>query len=75
MKIDEIDIEKEDLLALKDVIMKRLNAFSIDDNDFSIGTGTGPLVVSRLQLEGRQAMSTADFLRGQPDIEGATLGR
>ncbi|TDI93306.1 MAG: methionyl-tRNA formyltransferase [Chloroflexi bacterium] len=39
-----------------------------------IGTGTGPLEITRLQLEGRQGVAADEFLRGRPDIGGATLG-
>ncbi len=39
-----------------------------------VGTGSGFLEISRIQLEGRQAVASDDFMRGQPDIEGATLG-
>jgi methionyl-tRNA formyltransferase len=39
-----------------------------------VGTGSGSLDITRLQLEGRQAVAAADFLRGQPEIIGATLG-
>jgi methionyl-tRNA formyltransferase len=40
---------------------------------FVIGTGNGNLGILRLQLEGKQAMSSADFLRGQRHIGGAIL--
>ncbi len=43
------------------------------DRRLFIGTGTGPLEVTRLQLEGRQGVPADDFLRGQPEIDGATL--
>jgi methionyl-tRNA formyltransferase len=39
-----------------------------------IGTGNGRIEVARVQLEGRKAVSAADFLRGQSSIAGATLG-
>jgi methionyl-tRNA formyltransferase len=38
-----------------------------------IGTGTGPLEVARLQLEGRPAVAAEDFVHGRPDIDGAIL--
>jgi methionyl-tRNA formyltransferase len=39
-----------------------------------VGTGSGPLEITRLQLEGRQGVSASDFLRGRPDIDDAVLG-
>ncbi|MBN1176127.1 MAG: methionyl-tRNA formyltransferase [Dehalococcoidales bacterium] len=38
-----------------------------------IGTGEGVLGVLRVQLEGKKAMSAADFLRGQWDFTDSTL--
>ena len=40
---------------------------------FGIYTGDGILSVLRVQLEGKQAMSAAEFLRGQKYFIGATL--
>jgi methionyl-tRNA formyltransferase len=40
---------------------------------FGIGAGEGVLGVSRVQLEGKRAISTADFLRGQRQFMGAVL--
>jgi len=40
---------------------------------FGIGTGDGILAVSRVQLEGKKAISAAEFLRGQRDFMGAIL--
>ncbi|MBI4302786.1 MAG: methionyl-tRNA formyltransferase [Chloroflexi bacterium] len=40
---------------------------------FGVGTGEGVLGVSRLQLEGKRAMSGAEFLRGQRQFVGAVL--
>jgi methionyl-tRNA formyltransferase len=39
-----------------------------------VGTSSGALEITRLQLEGRQAVAADDFLRGQPEINSATLG-
>ena len=39
-----------------------------------IGTGDGWIEAVRVQLEGRKAVSAAEFLRGQSSIAGATLG-
>jgi methionyl-tRNA formyltransferase len=40
---------------------------------FGVGTGDGVLGVLRLQLEGKRAMSAAEFLRGQRRLIGAIL--
>ena len=40
---------------------------------FGIGTGVGVLGVSAVQLEGKRAMSAAEFLRGQRHFLGAML--
>ncbi|MBN4064661.1 methionyl-tRNA formyltransferase [Dehalococcoides mccartyi] len=47
---------------------------STHDGQTLVGCGTGTLVLKRIQMEGRQAIATADFLLGQPDFDGATLG-
>ncbi len=46
----------------------------VRDGRLLIGTGSGPLEVTCLQLEGRPAVPAGDFVRGRPDIDGATLG-
>jgi methionyl-tRNA formyltransferase len=38
-----------------------------------IGTGKGALVITKVQLEGRRAVSAAEFLRGQRDFVGEKL--
>lgn len=43
------------------------------DAGFGIGSGDGILNVLRVQLEGKQALSAADFIRGQRDFIGALL--
>lgn len=40
---------------------------------FGVVSGVGVVGVCRVQLEGKRAMSAAEFLRGQPDLIGATL--
>ena len=44
------------------------------DGRLLVGAGSGWLEINRVQLEGRQAVAADDFLRGQPEFEGATLG-
>jgi methionyl-tRNA formyltransferase len=51
-----------------------VGSVSVVDRRLLVGTGAGTLEITRLQLEGRQAVSADDFLRGQPEINGATLG-
>lgn len=51
----------------------RPGVISILDGRLIIGTGEGNLDVERLQLEGRGAVSAAEFLRGYPSVEGARL--
>ncbi len=41
--------------------------------DFGIGTGRGVLGVRRLQLEGKKALSSTEFRRGQRQFIGAVL--
>jgi methionyl-tRNA formyltransferase len=36
-------------------------------------TGSGVLELRRLQIEGKQAMPAADFVRGQRNFIGSTL--
>jgi methionyl-tRNA formyltransferase len=43
------------------------------DVGFGVGSGDGVLNILRLQLEGKQALSAAEFLRGQRDFIGAVL--
>ncbi len=40
----------------------------------AIGTGEGVYLPTRLQLEGRQPLDAAAFLRGAPDFPGSLLG-
>jgi methionyl-tRNA formyltransferase len=40
---------------------------------FAVGTGKGVLGVIRLQLEGKRAMSAAEFVRGRRDVVGMAL--
>ncbi len=47
---------------------------SVLEGRLIVATGSGAIEIKRLQLEGRQATAAADFLRGQPEFDGATLG-
>ena len=44
------------------------------DGAVAIATGDGALVATRLQLEGRRAVSASEFLAGYPDLAGSVLG-
>ncbi len=46
---------------------------ALDSGGFGIGSGEGVLNVLRVQLEGKQALSAAEFLRGQREFIGAVL--
>ena len=46
----------------------------VGEGQLIVGTGSGSIELKQVQLEGRQAVAAADFLRGQPDFDGATLG-
>lgn len=47
----------------------------VQEQRIFVGTGGGTAIeITRLQLEGRQAVSADDFVRGQSEIDGATLG-
>jgi len=47
---------------------------ALPDGGLGIGTGEGILAVTRLQLEGKRAVSGREFLRGYPSLIGAILG-
>ena len=51
----------------------RVMALSGREAGLGIGTGDGILGVLRVQLEGKRAMSAAEFLRGQRDFIGTIL--
>ena len=46
----------------------------IEDSTIAVLTGSGALAVHNLQIEGRLAMSPADFVRGYGDFVGSILG-
>jgi len=45
----------------------------LDSGGFGVGSGDGVLNILRVQLEGKQALSADEFLRGQRDFVGAVL--
>ena len=47
---------------------------SVTEGRLIVATSHGLLEILRLQLEGRQAVPAADFLRGQSDIDDGVLG-
>ena len=62
----QVTVEVGQVLALAPAVEKAQLAFAV-------GCGEGTLGVSRVQLEGRQAMAAAEFFRGQRDFIGVTL--
>ena len=48
-------------------------ALPLEDVPVSIGTAEGILGVNTLQLEGRRAVTSAEFVRGYPDFIGSRL--
>jgi methionyl-tRNA formyltransferase len=53
----------------------RGQVIGLDQDALGIATGEGILRVSRLQEEGRRAVSAKEFLAGHPAFVGAVLGR
>lgn len=51
----------------------RVVAWNREEVAFGVGTGNGILVVKKVQLEGKRAMSAAEFLRGQREFLGRVL--
>ncbi|NQW21018.1 MAG: methionyl-tRNA formyltransferase [Chloroflexi bacterium] len=47
---------------------------AINENRLLVGAGALTIELKLIQLEGRQVVAAADFLRGYPGIDGATLG-
>ncbi len=66
-------IEAEPLPAEENLELGQVIALDKEGTAFGVGTGEGVLGVSGLQLEGKQAMPAADFLRGQRQFIGARL--
>lgn len=46
---------------------------AVIDEDLCVMTGDGMFAIEQLKPEGKNSMSAAEFLRGHPDIIGATL--
>ncbi len=46
---------------------------ALDSGGFGVGAGEGILNILKVQLEGKQALAAADFLRGQRGFIGAVL--
>jgi len=47
---------------------------TVTDGGIAVATGEGALAVTRLQLEGRKAVSAPEFMAGHADFTGAVLG-
>lgn len=59
--------------GVKDGEPGRVVTTSVPGAGFGVGTGDGVLGVTRVQLEGKQAMPATDFARGQRELFGARL--
>ena len=46
----------------------------LDDSTIAVLTGNGALEIQNLQIEGRRAMSSVEFVRGYGDFIGSSLG-
>jgi len=66
--IEAVSLPGEGTLEIGQVI-----AMGGEKAAFGVGTGSGILGVIRVQMEGKRAMSAADFLRGQRQFIGAIL--
>jgi len=66
-------IEAVPLPGEKAVEVGRIVAMEGAEAVFGVGTGDGILGVLKVQLEGKRAMSAAEFLRGQRQFIGAIL--
>lgn len=66
--LDTVPLSKEEALEVGRVIT--LNQGEVA---FGVNTGDGILGVLRVQMEGKRAMSSAEFLRGQRQFIGAIL--
>lgn len=66
-------IRAEPLPSENDLAAGRVVALSRQDTALGVNTGEGVLGVLEVQLEGKRAISAAEFLRGQPQLLGAVL--
>ncbi len=66
-------LEAEPLPGRENLESGQVVALDKEGTAFGVGTSGGVLGVLRLQLEGKQAMPAADFLRGQRQFIGARL--
>ena len=66
-------IEAVPLNAEKNHRVGQVLALNQEGAAFGVNTGDGILGVLQVQLEGKRAMSAAEFLRGQPQLLGAVL--
>lgn len=66
-------IEAVPLAGERTTDIGRVAALDSAEAAFGVSTGDGVLGISRVQLEGKKAMSAAEFLRGQRQFVGAVL--
>lgn len=67
----QLKITEAEVLPGQEV--ERGKVLSLSDEGVGIAAGDGVLHVLRLQLEGKKAMTAAEFIRGQKDFVGAVL--
>ena len=66
-------IEAEPLAAEQSLQAGQVVTLDREGAAFGVNTGDGVLGVLQVQLEGKRAMSAAEFLRGQPQLLGSVL--
>lgn len=66
-------IEAVPFPAESNVDVGRVVALDKGEVAFGVGTGKGVLGISKVQLEGKREMTSAEFLRGQREFVGAVL--
>jgi len=52
---------------------KKIGEVFLRDEELTVQTGNGILIIKQLQLEGKKPMPIKDFLNGHPEIVGAIL--
>jgi methionyl-tRNA formyltransferase len=68
--IEAAPLDKQEGLGVGQVV-----SLNQKEAAFGVGTGEGMLGIVQVQLEGKRAMTSAEFLRGQHQIIGEVLGK
>ena len=66
-------IEAEPLPPIENAQPGQVVALDLETAKFGVAAGGGVLGIVRVQMEGKKAMSSGEFLRGQPNLIGAIL--